>query len=370
MPVQSECGRSIGKNGRRYRMKRRSGFTLFMVLFLGWQHAGVAGARAEDFYANKQITLLLGGGAGGGTLNTFARVMANYLTKYIPGSPTFVIQNMPGAGGIRMANYIYNTAPSDGTVVGMGQSTVPILPLTSPNETKYDPNKLVWIGSGTRDVFVGFVWHTAPIKTFEEAKTKPATMGGSAVGSFSIDSAILANEMFGTKFKIVIGYRGSDETQLAVERGEVDGVMATNWGNLVKKSEEWIAQGKIHIVVQYGLEKNKHIPADVPLFIDLAKNEADLQLARFWVSSLEHGKPFFAPPGIPPGRLEILRRAFDATMKDSDFEKELATAGMELDGPMNAARLAQLVKEEMSTPPAVISRMHQLIDKFVKEGHR
>lgn len=351
-------------------MKFRGRFALFVLLFTGWQSAAVPGAFADDFYDRKQITLLVGGGPGGGTLNVFARIMANHLAKHVPGSPTLVIQNMPGAGGLRLANYIYSSAPPTGTVLGLGQSTVPILPLMSPNEAKYDPSKLAWIGSGTRDVYVGFVWHTAPIRTIEDAKTKVATMGGSAVGSFSNDSAILANEIIGTKFKIVTGYSGSDETHLAVEKGEVDGVMATNWGNLQRKSADWIAPGKIHLLVQYGLAKNPRVPADVPLFIDFAKSETDRQLARFWVSSLEHGKPFFAPPGIPAERLAILRRAFDSTMDDANFQKEITKAGIELDGPMSGARLAQLVNEEMSTPPAVIERFHKLIERFLKEGQR
>jgi tripartite-type tricarboxylate transporter receptor subunit TctC len=323
-------------------------------------------AADNNFYAGKQIRLLVGTDATG-TYNSHARVVAAHIGKYIPGNPTIVVQNMAGAASIRMANYVYSAAPRDGTVIGTGQNTIPTSPLTSPKEALYDPNKLNWIGSATRENYVGYVWHSAPLQKFEEAKTKEILMGGSAVGTFSIDSALIANEIFGTKFKAIIGYKSSAETKLAVERGEVQGVMATNWLGL-KKEEAWMKNNSVRLIVQYGLKKNTEISPDIPLYIDFAKTEAELEVAKFWVSVLEHGKPYFVPPEVPADRVAILRKAFDDTMKDPAFLADIATAGENVDRPMTGQEMAALVADENRTSPAVIERIQKTIQRFHEEG--
>jgi tripartite-type tricarboxylate transporter receptor subunit TctC len=327
---------------------------------------GATAAEAEDFYAGKQIHLLVGT-ENTGTFDLHGRALARHMGKHIPGNPTFVVQNISGAASIKMTNFMYTTAPKDGTYFGTGQGQLTTAPLSTPAEATYDPTKFSWIGSSTRDTFVGFVWHTAPLQKFEDAFTTPVVMGGSAVGTFSIDSALLANAMFGTQFKIIIGYKSSAETKLAVEKGEVQGVMGTNWNSL-RTQKDWMDGNKIRLFVQYGLQKDPQFPTDLPLFIDFAKTEQDKQVAKFWVSNLEHGKPFFGPPGMPADRLAILRKAFDETMKDPEYLQDLAALGETQEGPMTGEALAKLVAEEMQTPPAQVQRMKDIVQKYLKEG--
>jgi tripartite-type tricarboxylate transporter receptor subunit TctC len=316
---------------------------------------------AEDFYKGKQIRIIVSTDAVG-TYNAYARLFAEHWPRYIPGNPTIIVQNMPGAAGIKAANYIYNAAPKDGTVIAATHADIPTGPLTNPKEAQYDPSKISWIGSATKELYVGYYWHAAAAKTLQDAYTKQPIMGGTSTGSFSIDAAVLANEFFGTKFKIITGYKGSGDTQLALEKGEVEGVMATTYNN-VKARSDWTSGNKINIFVQYGLTRHPLFP-DLPLYIDLAKNEADRQAIRFLVSRLDHGKLYFAPPDVPADRLEILRRSFDAVLKDEAFLKDVATAKLEIDGPMTGEELARTASEESATPPAVIQRIEAAITKF------
>jgi tripartite-type tricarboxylate transporter receptor subunit TctC len=319
---------------------------------------------AEDFYKGKQIQIL-SSAASGTSYDMYSRTLAKYMAKYVPGNPTFIVQNMPGAGGLKVANFIANNAPRDGTVFAGTHPVIPIGNLTNPAEAQYKATELSWIGSVTRELYLGYFWHTAPAKTFEEAFQKEVIMGGAAPGSFSIDMAILSNEILGTKFKIITGYQSSPQTQLAIERGEVHGVMGTAWSALKRTATEWINQKKVNIVVQYGFKRNPQLPPDVPAFIDFAKTEADRQAIKFMIARLDHGKPYFGPPGIPPERLEILRRAFDKTVRDPEFIKEIEKADSEVDGPMTGEELAALVAEEAATPPAVVKRIEDAISKFV-----
>jgi tripartite-type tricarboxylate transporter receptor subunit TctC len=321
---------------------------------------------AEDFYAGKQIRMLVGTDANG-TYDSYGRMLAKHMGKHIPGHPTFVVQNMPGASSIKMTNYVYSAAPQDGTILAIGQSTVPVLPLTSPNEATYDTAKLIWIGSTSRDTLTGYVWHTAPLQKFEDAKTMPIIMGGSAAGTFSIDSALISNAIFGTKFKIIVGYKSSGETKLAVEKEEVQGVMATSWNSL-KREKAWWDGNKVRLIVQYGLQKSPQLPADLPLFVDFAQTDEAKAVARFWVSVLEAGKPFFTTPNTPADKVEILRRAFDATMKDPEFLADIEATGERIDGPMTGENLTKLVAEEARTPPSVVKLIHDTVQAYLKDG--
>ena len=321
-----------------------------------------AADAAGDFYKGKQIRLLIGTDAGG-AYDMYARALSRHMGKHIPGDPTFILENMPGAAGLQAANYIYNVAPRDGTVIAGAPNAIPTAPLTNPGGVKFDPNQLSWIGSATKELYVGYVWHDAPIRTFEEARNTEVLMGGVTVGSFSADVGIMARNFFGMKFKTVIGYKSSPEIQLAVQRGEVHGVMGTAYSALKIAQADWLAQNKIRIIVQYGLQRHPLYP-DVPLYIDFAKNEEQRQAILFYTGNLAHGKPYFAPPGIPAERLAILRQAFDETMKDPEFLQDIASGGGDIDGPMTGQALAKFVAEENSTSPRVIQMVHDVLAKF------
>ena len=317
---------------------------------------------ADDFYKGKQIRMIIGTDAGG-AYDVYARALSRHMGRHIPGEPTFVLQNMPGAAGLQAANYIYNLAPRDGTVMAGTPNAIPTAPLTNPGQVKFDPNKLSWIGSATKELYIGYLWHTAPIRTFEEARTTEALLGGITVGSFSTDAGILASEFFGMKFKTITGYKSSPEIQLAVERGEVHGVMGTAFSALKLAQARWLSEGKVRIIVQFGLQRHPLYP-DTPLYIDFAKTDEQRKAILFYTGNLAHGKPYFAPPELPAERLETLRRAFDATMVDREFLKDLTASGGEIDSPMTGDELARFVAEENRTHPEVIAMVQKVLERF------
>ena len=324
--------------------------------------ASVPAQAAEDFYKDKQIRIIVGIDAGG-TFDTYARVLARHLGRHIPGQPTFIVQNMPGAASVKVSNYMFSSAPRDGTGIAATHPSIPTARLTNPNAAEFDPNKFSWIGSATKELYLGYLWHTAPISSMEEARAKEAILGGVAVGSFSVDMAILANDFFGTKFKIINGYKSSPEIQLAVEKGEVHGVMGTAWNALKTARAHWIAEKKIRMMVQYGFSRHPLFP-DVPLYLEFAKSDVQRQAIKFMLGNLTHGKPYFAPPDIPADRLAILRRGFDATMKDPEFLNDILKSGIEIDDPMTGEQLAQLVAEEAGTSLAVVDNIKTIIEKY------
>jgi tripartite-type tricarboxylate transporter receptor subunit TctC len=324
--------------------------------------AGAEGPAAADdttpFYRGKQIRLIVSTDVGG-AYDTYARLMAQVLKDHIPGNPTIVVQNMPGASGLKTANYIATTAPRDGTVIAGTHSSILTTQLTSPGAS-FEATKLSWIGSVTTDPFVGYVWHTAPIRSLEDTRTTEVIMGGVSVGSAGVDYAIVARDLFGLKLKIVTGYKASNDVKLAMERGEVQGTFANGWSSIKNAEPEWLRDHKIRIIVQHGFRKLPELP-DVPLFIDLAQNESDRQALVFLLARQEAAKPYFAPPDIPAERLAILRRAFDATVHDPKFAALAAKANVALDGPMTGDEVATLVAKVAQTPPAVIQRITRML---------
>jgi tripartite-type tricarboxylate transporter receptor subunit TctC len=334
----------------------------FIVLAGLWVAAEFASHRAwaqEDFYKGKQLRLVVSTDAGG-AYDTYARLLTPFLREYIPGNPTIIVQNMPGASGLKAANYMATNAPRDGTVIASTHAGILTAQLTSPDAAMFEANRLSWIGSITTDPFVGYVWHTVPVRTLADLRTTEVVMGGVSVGAASTDYAILARDMFGLKLKIVNGYKSSNDVKLALERGEVQGAFANGWSSIRNAEPEWIRDGKIRIVVQHGFRPLPELP-DVPLFISLAQTEADRQALVFMLVRQEAAKPYFAPPDVPAERLAILRRAFDAAVRDPRLAALAARAGVTLEGPMTGEELAALVAKVSKTPPDVIARINRML---------
>ena len=324
--------------------------------------AGLTSARAwaqEDFYKGKQLRLVVSTDAGG-AYDTYARLMSQILREYVPGNPTILVQNMPGASGLKAANYIATAAPRDGTVIAATHASVLTTQLTSPGAAVFEATRLSWIGSITTDPFVGYVWHTTPIKTLADMRTTEVVMGGVSVGAASTDYAIMARDMFGLKLKIVNGYKSSNDVKLAMERGEVQGAFANGWSSIRNAEPEWIRDGKIRIVVQHGFKPLPDLP-DVPLFTSLAQTDADRQALVFMLARQEAAKPYFAPPDVAAERLAVLRRAFDATVRDPRFLALAAKASVTVEGPMTGEELAALVRKVAKTPPDVIARINGML---------
>ena len=335
----------------------KAGLATLLLLIL------LAPARAEDvadFFRGKTVRIVVGVGVGSGyDLN--ARLLARHLPNYIPGHPAVIVQNQPGAGSLTMTNQLFVAGPFDGTAIGASFNGMPTTPLLQPAAAHFDPNKLNWLGSTNRETQVTYVWHTAPVRRLEDLKTTELIVGAQAPGSTQYDFPVLANALFGYRFKVITGYESTPKIHLAMERGEVQGNGATNWTTIKLLNANWIDEKKIRVLGQWGLKKHPELP-DVPLVLDLAQNDADRQALRLALARLEYGRPFFLPPGVPAERVAALRRAFDAAMKDPELVAEAEKSKIEID-PLGGEAVAELVKQVNATPPDVVARVRAAMEK-------
>jgi tripartite-type tricarboxylate transporter receptor subunit TctC len=316
----------------------------------------------EDF-AGKQISLFIGTTAGGG-YDLYARTLARHIARHIPGHPSIIAKNMPGAGGLALANYLYNRAPSDGSEFATVQNGLPFEKLfqTLSEEGKnalFDATKFGWIGSMMQTVFVTVTWHVSDVKTLQDATMKEAVLGASATSSDSYVLAMLSNNLLGTKFKVVHGYAGAAEVDLAVENGEVQGEAGKDWTTLMSTRPQWISEKKINILLQMGLKAHPDL-AGVPMAIELARTPEDRQIMEIVFAKFGMSRPFLAPPGVDPQRLKMLRHAFDATMNDPAFRAEAEKLGMAVD-PVIGENVQLLVSRIMGTPADLARRAREVL---------
>ena len=284
--------------------------------------AASADARAqtpEQFYKGKQIELAIGYPPAGSN-DVYARLLARHIGKHIPGNPTVVPQNRPGAGSFLNLGYVYNVAPKDGTVIGIGAPTAPLDEKLGTQGVRFKSSEFNWIGRIDSLINMVFLWHTSPVKTFDDALKTESKLSGTGVGSTVSVYPTVTNNVLGTKFKLIMGYKGSNDAQLAVERGEVEG-HSTSWTAVKVAHPDWRPDKKINIIVQFALKRHPEM-ADVPTVVELAKTDEQRQVLRAVMNATEIGTAFFTTPGAPPDRVEALRRAFDATMKDPEFLAE------------------------------------------------
>lgn len=326
--------------------------------------AGASQAQsATDFLAGKQVSVLIGTTPGGG-YDLYARALARHMGRHLPGNPTIIPKNQPGAGGLTLANYIYNRAPADGTEFATVQNGLPfekLFQMLSPEgkNARFDTTKFGWIGSITQTAFVTVTWHTAAVKTLKDATAQQSILGASATSSDSYVLAMLTNRLLGTKFKVVHGYPGAAEVDLAVENGEVQGEAGKDWTTLTSTRPQWIKDKRINILVQMGMKSHPDLTA-VPMAIDLAKTPEDRQVMEVVFAKFGMSRPFFAPPGIPAERLAVLRRAFDATVHDEAFLADAKRLGMEVN-PVRGEGVQALVARIMGTPAALSQRARDVL---------
>lgn len=324
---------------------------LALLTVLGFAAPGIAQQSAADFYKGNTVRIVVGVGVGSG-YDINARLLARYLAAHIPGQPAIVVQNQPGAGSMAMTNQLYSGGPFDGTVIGAPFNGLPTAPLLTEGGARFDPTKLIWLGSTNKETQVNYVWHTVPVNTLEDVKTRETIVGAQAPGSTQYDYPVLVNALFGMKFKVVTGYEATPKIHLAMERGEVHGTWA-NWSTLKAIGSDWLRDKKVKILAQWGLTKHPEL-ADVPSVLDLAKTPAHRQALELALARLEYGRPFFLPPNVPSERVEALRRAFDATMKDPAFRTEAAKLKIEID-PLTGEQVAELVERVSRTPPETVA---------------
>jgi tripartite-type tricarboxylate transporter receptor subunit TctC len=341
----------------------REGFVPKALLVLLSLLAAAAPASAQqsvaDFYKGKTLRIIVGVGVGSG-FDINARVLAHYLPAHIPGNPSVIVQNQPGAGGVTMANALYNNGPFDGTVIGASFSGTPMIPLMQPGGARFDPLKLNWLGSTNRETQVTYVWHTAPVQKIADLLTTELIVGAQAPGSTQYDFPILLNHLFGTKFKVVTGYESTPKIHLAMESGEVQGNGASNWSTLKAIASAWLTDKKIKVIAQWGLKPNPELEG-VPLILDLAKTESDRNALELAAARVEFGRPFFLGPNVPAERVEALRRAFDATMKDEGFLAEEDKAKLEVD-PTSGEQVAALIDKLYRTPAETVTRVRSAME--------
>ena len=318
-------------------------------------------AAQEDvaaFYKGKVIRIVVGIGVGSG-YDINARLLAKYMAAHVPGQPTIIVQNQPGAGSLTMTNQLFANGPFDGTVIGASFNGMPTTPQLQPQGARFDPNKIIWLGSTNRETQAMYVWNSAPVQKFTDVANTETVMGSQAPGSTQFDFPMLANAMFGYKFKVINGYEATPKIHLAMERGEVHGTLA-NWSTLKAISPTWISEKKIKFLAQWALKKNPEL-ADVPLIFEFAKSEADRQTLQFAVARLEYGRPFFLPPNVPADRVTALRRAFDATMKDAAYLAEADRLKIEVDA-LTGDQVAALVEQVTRTPPELVDRVRKAME--------
>ena len=318
-------------------------------------------ARADeiaDFYKGKTIQMVVATAPGGG-VDLIGRLVARHLGNHIPGRPHLVVQNMPGAGGLQMANHIFNVSARDGTVIGGSLNGMPAAPLLTPKAARFDPTKFIWIGSMYRANNIAYVWHAAPVQSLEELKTKELLIGTSGPGSGSHDLSLLAREILGLKYKQVRGYQSSSAINIALERGEVQAHIV-GWDSIMAQKPEWVRDGRIKIIGHFSLEDPPELRPYARI-VDLARTESDKQALRLMLARQAHGRPYFLPPEVPPARAAALRRAFDATMKDPAFLADATAMKVEVE-PMTGGQVQDLVVQvHTTTPQAVVERVQKVM---------
>jgi tripartite-type tricarboxylate transporter receptor subunit TctC len=295
-----------------------------MALLLAGGSGHAAADGAADFYRGKQISVMIGYGPGGG-YDVYSRLLARHFSSHVPGNPSVVAQNRPGAGSIRLANELYNALPADGTVIGMIGDVLLIKQVVGESGLKFDAKTFNWIGRLAVTDPVLVIRADSPAQTIDEIRQKELAIGVPGAGSATAQNIAVVNYLLGTKFKIVSGYPSSTEVRLAVERGEVHGSGSVLWSI----SKDWIARNKLKMLYQVSVEKFPDLP-DVPRLIDLGRTEDERRLLRFFGSYVEVGRSFLAPPKVPAERVAVLRAAFAKMAQDPAFVAEAEKAKLDL----------------------------------------
>jgi tripartite-type tricarboxylate transporter receptor subunit TctC len=324
--------------------------------------AAAAQARAqgvEDFYRGKTIDVTVPGSAGG-DYDLRARMVARHMGRHIPGKPNMVVRNMPGGIGIQAGNHLANSAPRDGTVMTIVFQNMPVLQAIGQSGIQFDVRKFNWIGNTTDGPNVINSWHTTGITKFEDVLTKELVVGASGTGSSAYTYPAALNQLVGAKFKIVGGYPGGNEINLAMEKGEVGGRGSNSWASWKSGHPHWIKEGKIHILVQAALRRAPDLP-DVPLLFELARNDEDRDLLTFLSADMGIARAFATTPDAPPERVAALRKAFQDMLRDPDFIAETDRAQMEI-APSTGEEAQRVATSMLSMPPNVLARAKRLLE--------
>lgn len=321
-----------------------------LLLALSLLPATADRAAAQASLAGRTVTVYVGFGPGG-AYDLYARLLARHMPRHLPGTPNMVVSNMPGAASVRAANYVYSVAPPDGTALGIVAQSIGEEQLLGTPGVSYDVTKFNWIGRFAANVEISYVWHRSPIKTIEDLRTTEASFAGT--GPSSITYPRLLNSIAGMKWKVVPGYNTTSAAHIAMERGEVDG--ATSSLTALKTTmADWVSRKMIRVIVQYAAVRAPELP-DVPAVVEFGKGSEDIDVLKFYANSGLVGRSVLAPPGLPPERVDMLRQAFAATMRDPEFLAEIKKLNLDFD-PMMGVELQSLAESSTKVSNAVLAR--------------
>ncbi len=321
----------------------------------------VVGCQQKDqanFYVGQTVHIIVGFEAGGG-YDAFARVVGRHLGKHIPGNPTVVVQNMPGAASITATNYVLSVGPQDGTQIGASGLAPLLIPLLDPSMAQLDPRKLNWLPSSGQGLSTVAVWHEVPVNTWEDVKTTPIKMSGAgATGQTTLFTRVI-NEVLGTKFQLIHGYQGSASELLAMERGEIAGQPGLMWSSLKTMRPEWVAEKKVKVLLQYGGTKPAPDLPGVPFVRDLIKDPKDLEMFDVATAPLQVVRPFFMGASVPADRVEIMRKAFMDTYMDPEFLADCEKLQIPIE-PASAESVKMLVDNMYNAPADIVARLRKI----------
>jgi tripartite-type tricarboxylate transporter receptor subunit TctC len=310
--------------------------------------------------ASAQAVNVVIGYPPGAAYDIYGRTLARHLGKHLPGNPAVVPQNMAGAGSLRAANFLYNAAPKDGSTIGMFARGLAMQPLLDDQGIQFDARKFNWIGSLGTDVSMALSWHTKPFKTIDDVRRREMIVAATGSGADSVIFPYIMNGVLGTRFRVVTGYPGASDFLLAVERGEADGTAGVSWSTIIAGKPDWVRHRKINVIVQLGTRKHPDLGA-APLVMEFAKDASDRGVLELIFARQEMAYPVVAPPGVPAERVQALRQALDATMKDPDYLADARRQTLDTDA-VKGADIAALVDRLYASPPDVIARAKQAME--------
>ncbi|HEU0070440.1 MAG TPA: tripartite tricarboxylate transporter substrate-binding protein [Alphaproteobacteria bacterium] len=299
------------------------------------------------------VNIFAGGEVGGYDL--YGRLLGQFMGKHLAGSPTFVVKNMPGAGTLRAANYIWEVAPKDGTALGTVGGGTATAEMFGSQGVRFDPRKYVWVGSMNSEVGLVVAWHTQPIKTIQQVYQQEFVVGGGGPTSGNVVFPNVMNRVLGTKFKIIGGYKSTGDIALAIERGELQGTASYHYSSIITRNPAWLENKQVNVLLQGSLRRHEKFP-DVPTVADLAKTEEQKQLIDLVFARQEMGRPFMLPPGTPAAIGEEYRKAFDALMKDPEMLAQAEKQKMDLNNPMSGKDIHALIDRLYTVPKDVIAK--------------
>jgi tripartite-type tricarboxylate transporter receptor subunit TctC len=323
-----------------------------------------AADEVADFYRGRQLQVAIGHEVGGG-YDVYGRLVGRFLTKHLPGNPRVIPQNMVGAGGRRAANWLYNVAPKDGSVIGVTAQTTPLDQALKQEGVSFDAAQFNWIGNPIVDNQVFFAWHATGVRSLEDAVAKGGLIcGGPGTTTNPVTLPKVVNQIVGSKIRVVAGYPSANNVLLAMERGEVNCIGSHSWSTAKVTVAHHLRESKLNILVQWGPSKDPEISQiakrEVPLMSDYARTDVDRSLVKLMSSGMAIGRPLYAPPGVPPARVTALRKAFDDIMRDPEFLTEAKKANADI-RPMPGSELQALATEVVRTPPDIVAKLHTLL---------